>query len=848
MVDQCTYQSPNWFNANGTSPPPPDGNKPLTKSNIKDDNNQKVIGGDKTEDAAELQVELTSLREKLRIIENTIKTQQDGPLSPRKTDSSFSRGTLVNAQDSSAVSFSLSPVSKSRLPRTSISSLMNPLPVSGVRYAYGQNDNSEYSAESYLSHLGFDGREKIEFDVINMATLATEGKKYSIFGPLRHFSIMMQDKHLKSIHNEVIKFRKLFDKKPKNINLPDSTGAKMYESDVYQPQLSKCSLKDTDGKDKATFQNPDNLVCDILHVLPKLDDILMLIERYFKYVYPFLPCLSETLFMKDLKRVLDINDVKNSTQKIDHLNISEKIDYATVGILLIVLKFGQGTMSSNLGDINIVSPPKLSSKIIDISHLCLRKFALFTEPSVKIFQFGILYRCYHQTQGFVGVNENSPFIFNGMLTQMAFGMGLNRDPSKFENSQDTECENRRRFLWHMILHIDSVGFFTSGTNRLITKEYYDTNLPSFVEKGSNISNENLEIENITIKMIKIRTELDELLCSLTDIVCRLSPLPTSVELFGTLDKLDTALLTKFGPLSVLLNSKKSQNHATNIQRASHVLMYTNALTTIQTVYCHLIFYSEKKKNFVACRYLIAKLISIFMRVLVSYQNIVDGGDSIYGGEFDWLITSFYSKLASGSLLAILVCFFRVASARNKFSGNDSIKFGLLNTLLYNLFDKKIWNLYLPYAKKISSKSFLAWGLLKYHTLIQGMTEKAKVSTDYDNKEYNVFDEMSISDIQTFIELSDINLYTTEAEEPALRIRNILAKLRAGFSFESSHINQQLTYLDEEITEEMMNKEFLPSPYEDKYWGDLMSKEVYNYDYDALGKMMNTPRRDERFFM
>lgn len=819
---------------------------------------------DGTEESLKLQRELRSLKEKLSLIENTIMTKQDGSISPPKKPDPFlyKNFNQFTISDSPTPTYGLSPLQKSKLPRTSISSLMNPLPVSGIRYSYEPTRSTEHYGESYLTDLGIDEREKIEFNAVSMATLSRDGQKYSSYGPLKIFAIMLQDKHLKSIRSDIIEFTNVFHKNPKNINLPpNNSGAKMFENDEYDDVSSGClQKKDGNSTDhlhktpEATFpkkvandiseekrngsvynicslKRSDDLLSSIIRILPNLKEILMLIERYFNYVYPFLPGLSKQSFIGDVHRLLGIENTTGLAKRIDHINIIEKIDYATIGTLLIILKLGHDTMMTNSGtNKSGIPPPKLSSEMIDISRLCLRKFALFTEPSLKVFQFGMLYRSYHMFQGFESVYEKSSMIFNGLLTQIAYAIGLNRDPSKFEiENRDPELENRWRFLWYMILHIDSAAFYSNGSNRLIKREFFDTKMPNYIEKDSNLSNEDIEIENMTIKMLTIRTEFDELLSNLTDIVCRLSPLPSSGEVFGTLDKLNNAILTKFGPLSLFLNSKKSKNHVLNIQKVLYMSIYTNALSTIQTVYCHLIFDSEKKQNFVACRYLIAKFIAIFMTVIANYKKVINDSDSIYGEEFDWLATSLYSKLLSRSLLGILICFFRVSSARNKFSGNDATKFGLLNTLLYNLFDKKVWNLYLPYAKKISNKSFFAWKLLKHHTLIQKVTDTAKVTTDCINDSYNVFEFMSISDIQTFVELSNIKLYTTDTEEPALRVKSILDKLKSGASFESSHIDQQLTNIEDGLTPGMTYDEFLPSPYEDKYWGELITKEAYLYD-------------------
>lgn len=731
---------------------------------------------------------------------------------------------------------------------------MNPLPASGLRYSYESPGSDEYSAKSYLSHLGIDEREKMEFNPVTMATLSTDGKKFSTFGPLRHFAIMLQDKQLKSIRDDIVEFRKVFDKQPENIALPPTnSGAKMYEHDTYTGSTGDLN-KDTKTSRPCMANTSEELVDKIVQVLPNLNDTFTLVERYFKYVYPFLPCLSKGEFMADIKRLLDVEHIKDANMPIEHMCITQKIDYATLGTLLIVLKLGHRTFMSNFGPSKkSTPPPKLSLLVVDLAHLCLRRFALFTEPSLKIFQFALLYRCYHRLQGFEGINENSSMIFNGLLIQMAFGMGLNRDPSRFQTEKwDPERERRWRFLWHMTLHIDSVAFYTSGTNRLIKKEFHDTKSPNFVEVHSPMTREELEVENMSTKMLKIRAEFDELLSTLTDITCRLSPLPSSGELFGTLDKLDTAILTKFGPLGVLFNSKKSDNHVKNLHKVNCIAIYTNALVTIQTVYCHLIFYCERKQNFVACRYLLAKFISMFMRVISNYNKVINDSDVLYGEEFDWLVTSAYSKLVSRSLLGILVCFFRVANAKAQFVGSDPVKFGLLNTLLYNLFDKKVWGLYLPHAKEISCKLFFAWELLKYHTLIQRVTDKAKAkTTEVNNTDYNVFEHMSVKDLQTFIELSNIDLYTTDSDEAALKLRSIIDKLKAGMSFESSQINHGPTYMNEDPmgpVSSPVSEEFLTSQYEDKYWGDLMSKEAYFYDYDEIENIMRNKPINHQTFM
>lgn len=816
ITDQCIYQSTDWMRQD--TPAVNTGLKPLLSAPQAKSVKDSYSSNDETD--SDLRVELKELRSKLSFIENAIKTHQQSstPVSDHSPEKRYYQ--FANEQDAlmngnkNVKNDTVSPT-KPTLPRTSISSLMNPLP-SAINYNQDMLSEKEFKANKHLLNLGIDPKEEIVFGLVQNVTVLTNGETFSAYGPLRHFAIMTQDNHLRLIQDDILEFRKTFDKKPESVIAPPpSAGARMFDNDL--DQSADQAHKKTE-EFNTTFKN----------ILPPIDTIWLLVERFFEYVYPFLPVICKSAFIQDLKRILCLDELKNE-KRVSKVNIGQQIDYAVMGTLLLVLKFGHGTYQSN--------GPKVSPSLICMAHLCLRKFALFTEPSLKIFQFAILYRSYHRFQGFEGINENSPYIFNGLITQMAYGIGLSRDPSKMRPKfEDPELIRRWKFLWSITLHIDSNTFYTNGTNRLIRKDHYDTTEPEFVTSGSGFSNTELEIENFTIRMIRMKNEFDDLLCNLTSIVCRLNPPPKAGEVFARYEELETAMKTKLGPLSLILTTSKINGHLNNIQTVFYISTYSNCLNCIQTIFCHLIFYAEGKYNFVACRYLIARLITFAMRTIANYKTLMTKSDEIYGNEFNWIITPLFTKVISRSLLCILICFFRVVNSRNRFVETDPVKFGLLNTILYNLFDHRIWNLYLPYAKSISNKSFFAWELLKYHSLIQKVTDKAKITTktsmDEKNGPYNVFNDMSISDMQTFVELTNLDLYTNTSEITTSKIDVIIDKLRAGMSFESSFADQQVTNM-ELSSSTVSNSEFLPSEYEDKYWNYLMSKEPYLYALEDI---------------
>lgn len=230
-----------------------------------------------------------------------------------------------------------------------------------------------------------------------------------------------------------------------------------------------------------------------LIILPLNNIIWYYIDIFFKNLYPYLPFIDETNFRNSVSNI-----ISNRTNGCGCIEITGIADCAILGLLLIVMRMGYLSLLSNEKDMN---EHPIGAEYIFWAKKCLNQIDMLQNIDLGVIQFALYLWLYFRIapENGEGPDRNLLQIFSGMIVQMAFSIGLNREPDNFnEVSTNERINHLRRKVWHQIKDLDIRLSIEFGSPLLITKRFYDTKLPFYTPGCENSLTPGLEREIIEI--------------------------------------------------------------------------------------------------------------------------------------------------------------------------------------------------------------------------------------------------------------------------------------------------------------------------------------------------------------
>ncbi|OUT22765.1 hypothetical protein CAS74_002510 [Pichia kudriavzevii] len=447
--------------------------------------------------------------------------------------------------------------------------------------------------------------------------------KYNNFGPFAWITIIKKDQFLLPIFKKVTQARReIFSLNPKTLDLTRK----------------------------------------IAQELPNKRAIWLFIQRFFKYVYPFVPYLDQETFIDDIERLIDghsIDDLSKE-EKVTYFNVSEHLDLAIIGTLLIVIKFAyESLLSTNREmmdphnrskDDQYLLQFKQGDSIVSLTNECLNEFSLIKRCSLPILQLAILFREYQKVDGCDAFQDGDSQIFTGLIIQIGNTIGLNRDPLSNNELTDGKAINLRRKIWYGLISSDNYQYTQTGTPPIIHPSHYDTRLPEFDENSSNVYD--LKIERITIENIRKRFEIENKMRSLADLMSNMKQSPNVEHITLCIIDLEAELKHQFGTLDDLLLSNHGNIHHKKLEKVLNFIIYTNTLNLLKPVHMLVYYHCQQRENFEATYYIHNKILSFWMYLLSNLPELVGSSHTYFDIGFDvFLIPGLEVSLHKG------LCFF-----------------------------------------------------------------------------------------------------------------------------------------------------------------------------------------------
>ncbi|KAK6456867.1 fungal-specific transcription factor [Scheffersomyces xylosifermentans] len=489
------------------------------------------------------------------------------------------------------------------------------------------------------------------------------------------------------------------------------------------------------------------LIEKIKIILPKQKVVWTLINKFFLHVYPFMPFIDEDYFKLEMARILGPEDYVDD--HLTDLKIEKRLDLANIGILLIILRFSYLALFSNRRGVNqdnlnttdpspaaqelkyLLSNP-INIDVIDVAQLCLDQFELLRKSSMVVLQCAYFMRLYHMfaPEDGDGADGGDSQIFNGMLVQMAYSMGINREPDNFPDvCNDNKVNNLGRKIWFFLIINDLIQAYQYGNPLTIRESYYDTKLPYYKKGNENISD--IEMEKNVISTFAYFEKYYYKLTAILDACLDIRQKVKMSHLTNLLNDFEVHLNDHYGTLRYFLVPFQSDNYLYPFVKTMKCKNYINMKGFLLTIYFHFYLYYERKKNYDFSYFYVKKIFSIICGEFVpSFFPLIANNHINFGETADLILNPTVETMIHKTTQISLAILVRLNCTIYHTKQHEDHSLNLRNNYVYKLkFAKlcklskileKITQFSIAAMSRLSQRYYYAWRVTKAHSFLLKM--------------------------------------------------------------------------------------------------------------------------------
>lgn len=486
------------------------------------------------------------------------------------------------------------------------------------------------------------------------------------------------------------------------------------------------------------------LVEQIKYTIPKKKVIWLLIKRFFRFLYPFFPFLDEIDFRQEVSRLIGPESCDD--EKVKDIHVEKRIDLACLGTLLIVLRLAYLSLFSNRCSVNnarlktsdtsaaaqetkyLLSNP-VHINAFDIGQVCLHQFQFTRKYSLVVLQCALFVRLYHKyaPEEGDGVDGGDSQLSLSILIQMAYAIGLNREPDKFNDHPSNErLNNLGRKIWHSLLINDFMNAYTYGSPLASAGMFYDTKVP-FYKKG----NENVLNHDLDEAIAKCHGFAGGLIYGpMKDILKLTSSLRGDIkmsELTQYLNRLEICPHKLFGEPNDYTNILESKGDTYSFVKMTKLRVLLSLKGFYISIYSYLISHYEAKKNHGISFYYRKKLLSCISDLAPSLFLHVCKGQEIFGEGADLLINPHLERIihiANEINLSMLIKanftlhrMIRDPDHRVKLNSDINYKIRFQKLGRYIVLLENCARVCILGTSIMSQRYYYAWGINRSHTFL-----------------------------------------------------------------------------------------------------------------------------------
>ncbi|KAK6453712.1 uncharacterized protein RJT20DRAFT_131092 [Scheffersomyces xylosifermentans] len=497
------------------------------------------------------------------------------------------------------------------------------------------------------------------------------------------------------------------------------------------------------------------LVEKIRLVLPKRKAIWLLYKRFFNYLYPAIPLLDEVVFKEQIQKLIGLEVYKDEDVVV---HVEKRMDFALLGLLLIVLRLSYLTLFTNVAAINEEnfvtddpSPRAQESKyllnnpinidVIDVAQTCLNQFNLMRSVNMTIMQLAVFTRLYHMyaPEDGDGTDGGDAQVFNAMLIQMAYSLGLHREPDNFPNEcNDEKINNLGRKIWFMLLVLDVNNSMANGTPQNANILSFDTKFPFYRPGNENVVN--VELEKSTLSNF---SRFDHIYSPMTEILGMVVQVKGRVKMVDLVEKLgymESHFIEVYGKMGNHFDA----GDLTQIeiyQKTLKMKIHFTSNLFIVSIFFHIFNFYEKKGNSELAFYYLKKIFLItILDLMPFYFEFLNRSHLIFKNSTDLTITPGFESVTHKSLIVVLGIFIRVKFAIKKLeTGYDhssrlvkDIKYKIHYECLLRIANllEKCTGVFRESIARLSHRYYYAWRITKAQNFLTALLSKDQFYDQY----------------------------------------------------------------------------------------------------------------------
>lgn len=472
-------------------------------------------------------------------------------------------------------------------------------------------------------------------------------------------------------------------------------------------------------------------------LLPTMKVIWMLIERFFKRVYPFFPFLDQFDFEENIIRIL--GSESRAHTKVEKLHIDKKLDLVYLALLLMVLRFGYLTLFTNSDAINEANlrtndPSQRAQEIkflmhnpididfVDVAHLCLLLFGYVRTGNLRLLQLALFMKLYYS---FAPENGDTPEdtnaqAYTALLLNMAIGLGMHREPDNFENKvRDEKTNNLCRKIWYYLLIVDLQGGMSNGLAPTVNRDMFDTSPPYFKPGNENVRD--IEVEKEAVNALR---SIDRCYDDLNLVLKSISSISQPVNLKDLCEKLTTLeieYIKNQQPFSFEPDALRLV--PIDVTQAIGTKIYFQANFFLLSICFHLFNHYERSNQIELAYFYLKKVVSVAIcNTMPFYEDFVDKSHIWFQNSTDLTVTPSFQALIHKCMIVIQALMARARFSRLQCETLPNHMTHLVSDLhyrrrydllveTYELCDKCI-QCFVDTLSKLSSRYYYSWRCVK----------------------------------------------------------------------------------------------------------------------------------------
>ncbi|KAG2736003.1 hypothetical protein G9P44_000093 [Scheffersomyces stipitis] len=624
------------------------------------------------------------------------------------------------------------------------------------------------------------------------------------------------------------------------------------------------------------------LIEKIHMILPTKLVLWKLVRRFFTWLYPFMPFIDEECFKDSITSI--IGPVSYEDVKITELKVEKRLDLAHIGLLLVVLRLAYLSLFCNSSEVNEAnlkttdpSPKKqemkylLSSPIdintVDIAQECLDQFNLLRKTSFIIFQLGFYIRLYHiyAPEDGDGADGGDSQVLNAILIQMAYSLGLNREPDNFKDIlNNPKTNNLGRKMWNYLLLGDLHISYSNGMPMVTDPIYSDTRAPVYEPGSENISDITLDryVSDCYFECGQMSGSLRKVL----RLVLNVQEGANMADLCKSLTEFEYLISEHYGTLEECLKPLEENEHWFVFTRNFRTKFYLALKAFYVSIYYHFYLYYETKDINLSFFYLKKMLIIAAYDIMPHYFDLLGGSEIICDMIVNPTLEQIIHKCNQLTLALIIRINFVIYHMKNQTDHNSKCLYDSNYATYYRGLCRfsscltRSAEVSIAAISKISNRYYYAWRITKGHTyLLKNITTMEFYDENYSQAGSLCLPRFTLDQIEDMINICEASLSKlgkvdlvgnefcndTSISSMTNNTRPVVSNERTSAATTSDVLPDSKANADTKTND--INLEFVNNKEIDNLWFQMLSMKYDNQEPSQFSTQGNVPENRKPSF-